>query len=380
MARKRKGRNNDPRFVRPQIEPGLLGAATVALEGSHDGVNFFPMAPGAFNLQPGGINEMTAADVHRAVRIREEELRLAAIQAEYLTQRRDHEEMTRRHGRQALNIRVDVSADPYQDATVITTTFGDGYHIRNFVRREHQAFEFTERAQQIAREQARQYADEIMTPQIFDRLIQATRTPAPIERYSRGPGIVEEAIRHARDVVRGAVTGPNARPETPTPIPGLDRLPKQVTLGALRATLLADDVMIWDEGVKMGHCLGKSYTNRIMAGGYLAYHIDIVGSTNGVTLGFTRYAKLGRNITWQQEQLKGKANTTKYNSRPDIKEFCKHIETLLNGGQHDVRQEQDGDSATISAVNRDDICDAAALFADHNGSARTRGRIQRIEV
>lgn len=159
--------------------------------------------------------------------------------------------------------------------------------------------------------------------QIYHGILDATRV-AP-QRH------VYEAGRHAHDMIRGFFGGRHARPETPTVIKDIGNYPNEIRCGPFVATLLADDVMIWDEGERMGHCLGKAYTDDILCGKYLCYHVDRPGSRNGTTLGFKRPRSWAGDAvkTWVFDQNKGKANSVP--KERALTDFCTYVENVLNG-------------------------------------------------
>lgn len=128
-------------------------------------------------------------------------------------------------------------------------------------------------------------------------------------------------------------------------------LPEEIILGEFKARMLDDTMKLWQESEDMRHCIYKSYTDRIKAKGYIAYHIDAPRLTkSGFTIGFLQRetgrqvhghgiaARIMRNnamksdgqpkVRWVMEQLKGKANST--NSDEALKVFTQFIEETVN--------------------------------------------------
>lgn len=241
-----------------------------------------------------------------------------------------------RRGRAVVDLRI--TEDDRSRSQVLTARLA-GLHVQVRTEGDHTRHDNPRaRAMISAQAIAARFAEEIERD-VFEQLSRLNE-----RQLDMRPGAVNiwDDVRHAMDLGVG-IFGPRSRPETATRIPGVDKFPSILTFGKFTATLLADDQMIWDEGEKMGHCLGTSYTQRIMKGSYLVYHVEMPGSRNGLTLGFKHSVTLGfkHSVThrydpvgpaWHFDQLKGKANSTKHNKDADVVAMRNYVLNSLNNG------------------------------------------------
>lgn len=132
------------------------------------------------------------------------------------------------------------------------------------------------------------------------------------ERYDRSPA--SEWARHAADMVTGFF-GSSEAAKIDGPIAWLADFPhKTFKRDGWTAHVLDTADLIRAEGETMSHCLGKSYIVRISVGEYIAYHITAPEGQgypkSGFTLGFHRHP----DGSFSFDQLKGKKNSTHYNT------------------------------------------------------------------
>lgn len=116
----------------------------------------------------------------------------------------------------------------------------------------------------------------------------------------------------------------NARKYSPEPIDWIAELPEKLQTyqrGELKAVVLKSPLEIRTEGDKMHHCVG-SYTNSVVNGDYLVYHIH--GGGSGTTLGITRYK--GR---WVVQQHYGMCNN-RQDVTKDHEEIAQEVVGMLN--------------------------------------------------
>ena len=129
-----------------------------------------------------------------------------------------------------------------------------------------------------------------------------------------------------------------AKPDTSEPIDWLKekKIPETIEMSLngqdFKAVLINETMRIWKEANEMGHCLWTSYTDRIVEGKYVVYHVKAKHlSKSGFTLGLRKVEK-NRWLRNTQEgfvydQLKGKKNAVPTDET--LKQFCKHVEKQL---------------------------------------------------
>lgn len=117
------------------------------------------------------------------------------------------------------------------------------------------------------------------------------------------------------------------KPESDECFEPLKEITKEIEHDHFKATLLDSELKLWQESQDMGHCIHRSYTDRIEKGDYIAYHIKCPRSVsrNGVTLGFIKSRGL-----WAIDSVKDKTNKNRKHERIDV--FCEMIRDGLNEG------------------------------------------------
>jgi len=248
--------------------------------------------------------------------IEQDRVRISAI--EY---RRMYEQRVRQDERQREPFPVEVRLDhnPMRGIVEIETNIGRAAFVRDQVSTR----DITdERAlMDVARAQAARFA-EMMERQIFEQL--ARTVNARREREYGGRGLTVEGLRHAADLMRGRFTAKVPRDDMP--IPALADIKHRVIEHCgLKAELLDTTEKTWAEGDTMQHCFGKSYSQKVVAGDYIAYHIS--GGRlpkSGLTLGFSKAGD-----KWAFDQIKGKKNDTAHCRHPEVLEMIEHVHKLI---------------------------------------------------
>lgn len=168
-------------------------------------------------------------------------------------------------------------------------------------------------------------------------------------------GIGNVFVDRARDFV-DRFDGEKAKPDDATLIAWMEKLPAVIEWQGIKAELLNSPNRIYEEAQTLGHCLWRSYSDRIISARYVAYHIigdrARFGTRTGFTLGFKRdenpmagqlieKTTVTKDISfsqvtdrtriplWKYEQCKGKSNDTR-NVNDEVKKFCEYVSLVLN--------------------------------------------------
>lgn len=248
------------------------------------------------------------------------------------------EEARRRQVEAALPINVRIESRPDMYGTVSHTVdlarmIRAQVHLDLQVVQEHPL----SAAHHVAREVSRLFAEQ-MERQIRDELIRAYQGERNQDYRPRG--MTYEALMHVRDLTVGGLSGRYKKPEKPEPFEKITKsIAKEIEKNGFVATLLCDSLMVWHEAEAMSHCLYKSYTNRMLAGSYIAFHVTAPERKNmpksGFTLGYRREGN-----KWEYDQLKGKKNSTHYCSDKELLDFCSHITNVINSGANQHEKEE----------------------------------------
>jgi hypothetical protein len=181
-------------------------------------------------------------------------------------------------------------------------------------------------AAQHARALGEVYQGEILT-QLVRCFEQADR-----DQYRIDPAYVEAFRHNLMDRYRGLMD--ERYPELTGAIDWLKEFEhKEFELDGWKANVLDTVEAIKDEGKNMEHCLGGSYTRRIHAGDYIAYHFTPPENKgfpkSGLTLGM-HIRKDGKNREYRFDQIKGKKNQTHYAQHPQVLALTAAIDGALN--------------------------------------------------
>lgn len=243
----------------------------------------------------------------------------------------------RRNRREGFDVQCRMEYLPERHAVRVETSVRTD--LRNSAMLDPRDLENPRYMETIARQAADQFASQFEAEVMHQMMEAQTRMRA--ERYGRSPAL--EHLRHVEDLWRG-FAGTNEAAKIDGPITWLAEFPhKTFEHEGWTAHALDTADMIRAEGETMSHCLGKSYITRINKAEYIAYHITAPEGQgypkSGFTLGFHKC-----DHGFEYDQLKGKKNSTHYNTDAKLLAIVDKIRVALCG---DTSKVKNGDRVNV---------------------------------
>lgn len=279
-----------------------------------------------YSMREAGINEEQGSRLMRnATEVAQMQAEAAAIERRMFSRGR------------GLDVVVRIENEPMSRGVLVRTSVRTDLHHQAMIDPDQINTDdvLFEMARNISREFVSMFEAEVT------RQLMTARSRMREDRYRRNDAY--DYARHAADMMTGFF-GSSEAAKIDGPITWLADFPhKTFEHDGWTAHALDTADMIRAEGENMSHCLGKSYITRINKAEYIAYHITAPEGQgypkSGFTLGFHK-----RDHGFEYDQLKGKKNSTHYNTDAKLLAIVDKIRVALCG---DTSKVKNGDRVNV---------------------------------